>query len=59
LEDHRITEKEFGTNLNNKNAENSTSWSNRALDWYNSERRLIFAVDPESSTFGEIDKEFF
>ena len=39
--------------------DNSTSWTNRALDWYNSERRLIFAVDPSSSTFKEIDKQFF
>ena len=62
MEDIRITEKEFGRKMESQDKliqDNSTSWTNRALDWYNSERRLIFAVDPSSSTFKEIDKQFF
>ncbi len=62
LEDKRITQKEFGRKLVSQSKvakDNTTSWTNRALDWYNSERRLIFAVDPLSSTFREIDKQFF
>ncbi len=51
LTDKNITAKEFGKKINENlllSRNNSSSWTNRSLDWYNSERRLIFAVDPES-----------
>lgn len=62
LTDKNITAKEFGKKVNEKlllTGNNSSSWSNRSLDWYNSERRLIFAVDPESMAFKNLNQEFF
>ena len=56
LADHKIAKKEFGKKMEGESLvnDNSTSWSNRQLDWYNSERRLIFAVDPQSKTYVDL-----
>lgn len=35
------------------------SWANRAIDWYNAERRIIFACDPLSNTSNNLNKDFF
>jgi len=62
IKDKDITAKEFGKKVNEKlllTGNNATSWTNRSLDWFNSERRLIFAVDPESSAFKDLNLEFF
>jgi hypothetical protein len=62
LKDKNITAKEFGKKVNEKlllTGDNASSWSNRSLDWYNSERRLIFAVDPESLAFKNLNQDFF
>lgn len=59
LEDQSITKKEFGHTASKQNKGNANSWSNRQIDWYNSERRMIFAVDPLSPTFTHLNKEFF
>ena len=37
-----ITKKEFGQN--DKNGQASMTWKNREIDWYNAERRFIFAA---------------
>lgn len=39
--DESITAKEFGQN--DGGGKDSMTWANRQLDWYNAERRLIFA----------------
>ena len=62
LKDKDITAKEFGKKVNEKlllTGDNATSWSNRSLDWYNSERRLIFAADPKSLAFKNLNHDFF
>ena len=41
LKDRKILEKDFGENDNN--GKDSMKWSNRVKDWYNSERRFVFA----------------
>ena len=43
LEDKRITKKEFGADDNQ--GKESQTWKNRETDWYNAERRFIFAAD--------------
>lgn len=45
LKDRQILNKDFGQNDNN--GKDSMKWSNRAKDWYNSERRFIFACKNE------------
>ena len=45
-----ITEKDFGANDNE--GHDSALWKNRELDWYNAERRFIFAT----KTQGKCDK---
>jgi hypothetical protein len=41
-----ITKKEFGQNDNN--GQDSMQWHNREKDWYNAERRFIFAAPNKS-----------
>jgi hypothetical protein len=41
LYDNNITGKEFGRNDNE--GHDSMQWKNREIDWYNAERRFIFA----------------
>ena len=44
LENYKeITKKEFGKNDNN--GKDAQTWANREKDWYNAERRFIFASD--------------
>ncbi|CDW87864.1 UNKNOWN [Stylonychia lemnae] len=50
LEDFSMLEKNFGDRKRNINIDfitNASSWTNRAIDWYNSERRLVFATTSE------------
>ena len=50
LEDSSILEKDFGDKKFNVNIDyitNASSWTNRTIDWYNSERRLVFATTSE------------
>ena len=42
LNNASITEKEFGKNDNS--GHDSALWRNREIDWYNAERRFIFAA---------------
>jgi len=42
LYDRSITQKEFGQEDNN--GKDSMKWHNRQKDWYNAERRFIFAA---------------
>jgi hypothetical protein len=53
VEDQSIIKKKFG--LKKKEGmkyikNNASAWTNRAMDWYNSERRIIFA------TYSEIER---
>ena len=43
LEDKHIYKKEFGQDDND--GQDAMTWENRQKDWYNSERRFIFATD--------------
>lgn len=51
LEDHGILEKKFGVKRKNNGQKfiknNVSAWTNRTYDWYNSERRIIFATTSE------------
>lgn len=47
LNDHAITKKEFGENDNN--GRDSMQWHNREKDWYNAERRFIFAAPTKAA----------
>ena len=51
--DQKISSKGFGEKLG-KTKQSVGSWGVRQLDWYNSERRLIFAVDPLSAAYQKI-----
>ena len=51
IKDHKlynteITHKEFGAG--DKNGHDAATWSNREIDWYNAERRFIFAAKTEN-----------
>ena len=41
-----ITKKEFGQD--DKNGRESATWKNREKDWYNAERRFIFATNTKA-----------
>ena len=43
LEDKTVTNKEFGDVRSTKLRTSLMTWSNRENEWYNSERRMIFA----------------
>ena len=42
VRDQNITTKEFGEEDNN--GKDSVMWKNREKDWYNAERRFVFAA---------------
>ena len=46
LEDQTILNKEFGM-AKDKEVNRCSAWSTRVFDWYNSERRIIFACTSE------------
>ena len=49
-----ITKKEFGKDDNN--GKDSMRWRNRTIDWYNAERRFIFAAPTKARTAKWIDQ---
>ena len=52
LEDQTIVNKEFGVKREENHKyimTNMGSWTNRTVDWYNSERRIIFATTSEAA----------
>ena len=48
LEDKHITKKEFGADDND--GQEAQTWKNREKDWYNAERRFIFATNDKQKT---------
>ena len=47
LEDQDIVSKEFGRSTLSTGVQQTFTWSNRQNEWYNSERRFIFACKNE------------
>jgi hypothetical protein len=50
LEDQALIQKDFGEkprDMHINTVGNVSSWTTRAVDWYNSERRIIFAAKSE------------
>ena len=53
LFNNAITDKEFGAD--DKGGKEAATWKNRVKDWYNAERRFIFATKTEKDRKRWID----